>query len=206
MASGRSSEPPYSRFQPLAGQNALEGGGQALILAEHVADLAAADADIARRHVDIRADMAVELGHEALAEFHDLVLAAALGVEVRAALAAAHGKPGERVLEGLLEAEEFEHALVDRRVEADAALVGADGVVELHPVAPVHMQVVVVVGPGDAEADNPVGLRHALQHPDLRIDGVLLDERDDRPGDFVHRLVELALARIAGHDPVHEVR
>ena len=62
-------------FEALAGQHPGELVGDALVLAEHVADLAPADADVARRHVDVGADVAIELGHEALAEAHDLALA-----------------------------------------------------------------------------------------------------------------------------------
>lgn len=46
-------------------------------------------------------------------------------------LAAAHVQPSERILEGLLEAEELEDGEVDGRVKAEAALVRADGRVEL---------------------------------------------------------------------------
>ena len=95
-------------FEALAGQHAFPAVGDALVLAEHVADLARADADVAGRHVDVGADVAVELGHEALAEAHDLVDALALGIEVGAALAAAHRQAGQRVLEGLLEGEELQ--------------------------------------------------------------------------------------------------
>src|SRR5690606_41500146 len=58
--------------------------------------------------VGVLADMAVQLGHEALAEPHDLGVAAALRVEVGAALAAADRHAGERVLERLLEPEELD--------------------------------------------------------------------------------------------------
>ena len=102
----RISEPPYSSALPVSTPVKLVG--DALVLAEHVADLAAADADVAGRHVHVGADMAVELGHEALAEAHDLVVALALGIEIGAALAAAHRQAGQRVLEGLLEGEELE--------------------------------------------------------------------------------------------------
>jgi hypothetical protein len=54
-----------------------------------------------------------------------------LGSKSRAALAAAHRQRGERVLEHLLEGEELEDAEVDRRVEAQAALVRADRAVHL---------------------------------------------------------------------------
>ena len=46
----------------------MEPVGQALILAKQVADFPGAHADIAGRHVGIRADMAEQLGHKALAE------------------------------------------------------------------------------------------------------------------------------------------
>ena len=65
----------------------------------------------------------------------------ALGVEVAAALAAADGQAGEAVLEDLLEAEELDDAEVHRGMEAQAALVGADGAVELHAVAAVDVHV-----------------------------------------------------------------
>ncbi len=63
------------------------------VLAEQVADLAAADADVTRGDVGVLAEVAVQLVHERLAEAHDLGVRAAVRVEVRAALAAADG-PG----------------------------------------------------------------------------------------------------------------
>jgi uncharacterized protein with PIN domain len=65
--------------------------------------------------------VAVELGHERLAESHDLGVAAASGVEVGTALAAADGHAGERILEDLLEAEEFHNSEVNGGVEPEAA-------------------------------------------------------------------------------------
>src|SRR5208283_1847267 len=97
-----------------------------LVLSEHVADLPAPDAYVAGRHVGELPDVATELGHEALAEFHDFHVALAVGIEIRAAPAPAHGKGGERVLENLLEGEEFEQAEVDSGVEAQPSLIGAD--------------------------------------------------------------------------------
>src|SRR5690606_34809828 len=94
--------------QALAGQHAgLVAVGDALVLAEHVADLALADADVARGHVGVLASMAVELGHERLAEAHDLPVGPATRIEVGAALAAADRHAGQRVLEGLLESQEL---------------------------------------------------------------------------------------------------
>src|SRR5690606_26649728 len=76
--------------------------GDALVLAEHVADLALTDADVASRDVGVLTQVAVQLGHEALAEAHDFVVAAPLRIEVAAALARADRHAGESVLEHLL--------------------------------------------------------------------------------------------------------
>jgi hypothetical protein len=55
------------------------------------------------------------------------------------------------VLEDLLEAEELQDALVDARVEAQAALVGADGAVELDAEAAVDLDLALIVHPRHAE-------------------------------------------------------
>src|SRR3546814_4718363 len=81
-------------FESLAGQHPSEFAGDPLVLAEHIADLAPADTNVARGDVDVGADVAIEFGHEALAKAHDLAHALALGVEVRPALAAAHRQAG----------------------------------------------------------------------------------------------------------------
>src|SRR5690606_5936889 len=97
----------------LAGDDArLPPVRDALVLAEHPPDLAGAHADVARRHVGVLTEVAVQLGHEALAEPHDLAVGAALRVEVRAALRATDGEAGEGVLEDLLEPEELHDAEV----------------------------------------------------------------------------------------------
>src|SRR5699024_10711067 len=81
--------------QALAGESPGELVAQALVLAEEVADLPAPHADVPGGDVGVRADVLGQLRHEALAEAHDLRVAAALGVEVRPALAAADGQAGE---------------------------------------------------------------------------------------------------------------
>ena len=45
-----------------------------------------------------------KLGHKALAETHNFAVGFALGVKVRAALAAAYGQTGKAVFENLLKA------------------------------------------------------------------------------------------------------
>ena len=160
--------PPHA--EALAGQHAgLVAVGDPLVLAEQVADLAAAHADVARGHVGVLPEVAVELGHEGLAEPHDLGVGAALGVEVRPALAAADRHAGERVLEDLLEAEELHDAEVDAGVEPQAALVGPERGVELDPEAAVDLHLAPVVDPRHPEDDLPLRLADPLDHPGVGV-------------------------------------
>ena len=184
--------------QALAGEHtALEAVGQTLVLAEHIADLAAADTDITGGAVHELADVAVQLGHEALAEAHDFHVALAVGVEVRAALAAAHGQGGQAVLEGLLKAQELQDALVDRGMEAQAALVGADGAVELHTVATVHLDLALIIDPGHTEGDDALGLDQTLDQASLLVLGMLLHHGLDALQHLADSLQELRLIGIA---------
>ena len=175
-----------------------------LVLAEHVADLALADADVAGGDVGVLADMARELGHERLAEPHDLAVRAALRIEVGAALAAADRHAGQRVLERLLEAEELDDAEVHRRVEADAALVGSERRVELDAEAAVDPDLSLVVDPGHAEDDLPLGLADALDQRVVGVVGMLGDDAPEALEDLPDRLMELLLAGIAAHDLVED--
>ena len=144
--------------QPLAGQRTVKFVVQAFVLAEQIADLTPADADVARRNVGVRTDVLVQLDHEALTEAHDLRVGFALRVKIAASLCTADGQAGQAVFEDLLEAEKLDDALVDRRMEAQAALVRADGVVELDAKAAVDVDTAAVVCPRDAELDDPVRL------------------------------------------------
>ncbi|SKX71357.1 Uncharacterised protein [Mycobacteroides abscessus subsp. abscessus] len=112
---------PHLRAAPrqsFAGQYAgLVAVGDALVLAEEVADFATADADVTRRDVGVLTDMAIQLGHERLAEPHDLAVGSTLRIEIRSALAPADRETGERVFENLFEAEELDHSEVHARVE-----------------------------------------------------------------------------------------
>src|SRR3546814_6828773 len=89
--------------------------------------------------------MAVKLGHERLAEAHHFVVALALGVEVRATLAAAHGQRSQGVLEDLFEGEELEDADVHRRMEAQTTFVWADGAVHLDAEAAIDLHAALIV-------------------------------------------------------------
>ena len=141
--------------------------------------------------------MAGELGHEGLAESHDFVIGLALGVEVRAALAAAHGERGKGVLEDLLEAQELEHAQRYRGVEAQTALVGADSGVELDAVAAVDLALALIVDPGNTEHNDALGLDQTLEKACLLIGGVGIYRRGDRGQDLVCSLDEFGLVGIA---------
>ena len=174
-----------------AGEAVLEP----LVLAEQVADLPGADADVAGGDVGVFADVAVEFDHQRLAEAHDLAVGLALRVEVGPALRPAHGQAGEAVLEGLLEAEELQDRGCTLRVEAEAALVGADRVVELDAPGAVDPDVAGVVLPGDAEDDDPVGFGHALEDLGVAVFGLSVDEGDERLGDLLDGLVELRSRR-----------
>ena len=169
-------------------------------MSEQVADLPGAHADVAGGHVGVGADVALQLGHEGLTETHDLVVALALGIKVGAALAAAHGQAGQGVLEDLLKAQELDDGQVDGGVEAQAALGGADGGGELHPVAPVHLNLAVVVHPGDTEQQAALGLHHTLDDAGPGQLGLLVKDGLEGLQHLAHSLKELGLMGILGAD------
>lgn len=142
--------------------------GEAFVLAEHVANLAAAHADVARGHVGVGTDVAEELGHEALAEAHDLVVALAVRVEVR------------------------------------AALVRADGGVELDAVAAVDVVLALVVHPGHLEHDRALGLDDAVEDALGLVLGLGLDEGLDGLEDLFGGLEKFGFPRIAGLEAVQD--
>ena len=140
--------------------------------------------------------MTLQFRHEGLAEPHDLAVALALGVEVAAALAAAHGQGGEGVLEDLLKAQEFDDGQVDGGVKAQAALVGADGGIELHPVAPVYLHPAAVVHPGHPEHHHPLGLYDAADDVLLLVAGVGLHHGLQGLQNLLRGLEELRLVGV----------
>ena len=107
----------------------------------------------------------LQLGHEALAEAHNFVVALALGIEVGAAFAAAHHQRRQRILEDLLERQELQDAEIDGRMEAQAALVGPDGAVHLDTVTAIDLHVAVIVEPRHAEHDDAFGFHDAFENP-----------------------------------------
>ena len=156
--------------QALAGQNAVfKRTLDAPVLAVEIADFAAAYADIAGRHVHIGADMAIELGHKRLAETHDLRVAFAARIEIGAAFCAADRQTGQRVFEDLFKTKELHDAEIDRRMEAQTALVGTDCAVELDAVAFVDLHIAVVVDPSHAEFNHAFGLDQTFEQRSLAI-------------------------------------
>ena len=197
VAGGLGADQGAAVAQALTGENAvLPHALQAAILAIQVADLTAANAHVAGGHVDIRPDVTIESRHEALAETHDLSVGLAGGIEVGTALGAADGQAGQAVLEGLLEAQELDDALINILLEAQATLVGADRAVELAAPATVGVPLAVVVAPHNAEGEHTLGLDHAAQQVNLLILGVLLDHGLQGAEDLFDGLNELRLVAV----------
>ena len=193
-----------AEFEVLAGEHAGEIARETLVLSEEITDFAGTDADIAGGDVDFGADVTIEFGHERLAEAHNLSVALAARREVGTAFAAAHGKRGERVLEGLFEAEEFQNAEVHRRVEAESALVRTDGGVELHAVADVDLHFAFVIDPGHAESDDAFGFNQAFEQRSALPFGVLIVDVSDAEEHFVNGLEVLFLTGVASFELLHE--
>ncbi len=152
----------------------MELRSQLLVHAEEVADFASAYADVAGGHVHVGSDDLIELAHECLAEAHDLCLTLAAWREVATALATAHGQCSQCVLECLFKSEELQNAEVYRSVEAQAALVGADGAVELYAVTDVDLHLALVVNPGHAESGDALGFYDTLHNLGFLKLGVLV--------------------------------
>ena len=187
----------------LSGQNALIAAGQSLVLSVQISDLTSADTDVPCRDVCVRADMAVQLIHEALAECHDFPVRLSLRIKVGTALAAPDRKPCQRILEGLLKAEELQRSKRDRRVKTKSSLVRPDGAVELDAVPVVDLNLPLVIYPRNTEHDDTLRRRQSLQK---RFSSVflllLLDRRAKGTQNLLHSLMELRLRRILCYDTV----
>ena len=186
--------------QAFAREHTFITARQALILAVEIADFARARADVARRNVHIRADIPIQFGHEALAECHHLAIALALRIEIAAALAAADGQAGQGVFENLLKAKEFDDAQIHTRMQAQAALIRADGAGKLHAERVVDLHLALVIHPRHAEKD--LALRHgqAFKKRFLAILlFVALNHRAQGIKHLANGLMKLRLAGIFAH-------
>ena len=169
-ARGLSTNQGATPGQPLAGEDAgFVLGGQAAVLTKEKADLTAADANVTGRHVAVFTDVAVQLRHKGLAKAHDLYLGLALRIKVRTALAATNGQAGQGVFEDLLEAKELDDAQVDRGVESQATLVGAERGVELDAKAAVDLDFAIIVDPWHPEDELAFRLAQALHQAVVRV-------------------------------------
>ncbi len=187
--------------QPLTGQHAgLVAVGDAFVLAEHIADFPAPDADVAGRHVGVLTDVTIQLGHEALAKTHDFRIALALGIKVRTALAATDGHTGQSVLEDLLKAEEFDNPQIHGGMKTQAPLVRAQGTVKLDPEGAVDVHSILVVLPGYPENDLPLRLADPLDNFVIAEFRVFAQHRSQGFQNFANRLMEFDLPRIAGQN------
>ena len=82
-------------------------------------------------------------------------------------------------------------------MEAQAALVGANGGVELYAVAAVYLGNAVVIDPGNTESDDALRLDKTLEEACLLPLGVLIDDELQALKYFADRLKELGLIGIA---------
>ena len=82
-------------------------------------------------------------------------------------------------------------------MEAQAALVGADGAVELHTVAAVHLNLALIVNPGHTEGDDALRLDQTLDQASLLVFGVLLHDGLDALQNLADSLQEFGLVCIA---------
>ena len=102
-----------AEFEAFAGESSGEFASHLLVHTVHIAHFATAYADVAGRNIGVGTDVAPQFGNECLAEAHHFHIRLAFGAEVATAFTAAHRERGERVLESLLEGEEFKYRLRD---------------------------------------------------------------------------------------------
>ena len=102
------------------------------------------------------------------------------------------------VLEGLLEAQELDDRSIHTGMQAQAALVGADGAVELNAEATVHLNLARIVHPGYTELDKTLRLDQALQHTVFLVFRVLFHQSLQAFQNLAHGLQELRLIGVTG--------
>ena len=105
---------------------------QPLVLAEEITDLPGTHADIAGGHVGVRPDILEELGHEALAEAHDLRVGLALGSKSLPPLPPPMGRPVRLFLKICSKPRNLMMPSYTEGWNRKPPLQGADGAVELH--------------------------------------------------------------------------
>ena len=127
-----------------------------------------------------------------------------LGSKSDPPLASAQREGREGVLVDLLEGQKLQDAEIDRRVEAQTALVWADRAVHLDPIAAVYLHRSFIIDPGDPEDDDPFRLHHAVEDLAVQILRVSVEQWPDRFDDFASRLVEFELGWCPTNQVLHE--
>ena len=80
----------------------------------------------------------------------------------------------QSILENLLKAQELQNRKIDRGMETEAAFIGPKGGIELDSIAPVDLDLVLVILPDNAELDDSFGDGGDLEG--FFVVGVLLEE------------------------------
>ncbi|MPM62138.1 hypothetical protein SDC9_109004 [bioreactor metagenome] len=165
--------------------------GDLFVLAEKITDFTRTDPDIAGRHVGIGTDMAVKLTHHILTKAHDLVFTLPLGVEIGAALAAAHRQRSQRILENLLESEKFQDTRINRRMKPQTAFVWTDRTVELNPATDIDLNFALVIHPWNLKDDGALRNHQSFQNAIFLILWLPVQQFAQRPVYFRHALDKL---------------
>ena len=132
--------------------------------------------------------MAPQFEHKRLAETHDFSIALATGWEVRTAFAATHRKGSQRILECLLEAEEFQNGEVDGSMETDTAFVRTDCIVELYTITEIGLNFPFIVYPSDTESEDTIRFYQSFYDLGLFKFGMLIVYIFDRKKNFFYCL------------------
>ena len=88
-------------------------------------------------------------------------------------------------------------------MEADAALVRANGIVELHAIADVVLHFALIVNPSHAEGEDTIRLDHALYDFVALEFRMLIIDISYREEHFLHGLKVLFFARMLGLQVCH---
>ena len=91
-------------------------------------------------------------------------------------------------------------------MKSQPSLIGSDRAIHLDAEAAVDLNDTLVVHPGHAEQDDPLGLDHPLDHPGSAVFGPSLQYELEGFHDLVYGLMELRLGRVLGLDVFYQSR